>query len=58
MTALAATVLTESDLRAALESLDKFKASGLNSVRFDPQLPSGAVISFQRRDTDSEWALK
>lgn len=62
VTTLALPALTETELREALIALDKFKDIGLRSSRFDPELPSGKVISFQRVDNedgnDSEWVLK
>lgn len=62
VTTLALPALTESELREALVALDKFKEIGLRSSRFDPELPSGKVISFQRVDTEdgdnTEWVLK
>jgi len=30
----------------------------LKTLRFDPELPTGTVISFQKKDSDSEWILK
>jgi hypothetical protein len=55
---LAIPALTEAELRASLEALEAFKATGLKSSRFDPELPTGTTVSFQRKDSDSEWVLK
>jgi hypothetical protein len=58
VTTLAVPALTETELKAALEALEGLKASGLKTLRFDPELPTGTVISFQKKDSDSEWILK
>lgn len=50
--------LTEAELRAALESLDAFKNAGLRSSRFDPELPTGKTVSFQKAEDTSEWVMK
>jgi len=55
---VAVPALTENELRAALKALEDFKAIGLNSLRFDPLLPTGVVVSFQRKDDSDEWVLK
>jgi hypothetical protein len=58
VTTLAIPALTETELKNALEALESFKATGLKSLRFDPELDSGTVISFQKKDSSSEWVLK
>lgn len=58
---MALPALTEEELRAALKALDQFKEIGLPSSRFDPELPSGKVISFQKLEGENggnEWVLK
>lgn len=54
---MAIPVLTENDLRETILALDAFKASGLTASRFDPELPSGKTVSFQRTDEEG-WVLK
>jgi hypothetical protein len=55
---LAIPALTESELREAIASLDSFKAAGLKSSRFDPELETGKTVSFQKNDGDNEWVMK
>lgn len=55
---MAVPALTETELREALEALEKYKSLGLKSSRFDPELDSGKSISFQKSDSDNEWVLK
>jgi hypothetical protein len=55
---MAVPALTENDLRDALKALEAFKTLNLKTSRFDTELDSGTVISFQRKDTDSEWVVK
>jgi hypothetical protein len=55
---MAIPALTESELREAIAALDSFKAAGLKSSRFDPELDSGKSISFQKNDGDNEWVMK
>lgn len=55
---MAVPALSESELREALEALDKYKGLGLKSSRFDPELNSGKTISFQKNDNENEWTLK
>jgi beta-lactam-binding protein with PASTA domain len=58
VTTMAVPALTENDLRDALKALEAFKTLNLKTSRFDTELDSGTVISFQRKDTDSEWVVK
>jgi hypothetical protein len=55
---MALPALTESELREALASLESFKAAGLKSSRFDPELETGKSISFQKNEGDNEWVMK
>lgn len=58
VTTVAVPALSESELREALEALEKYKGLGLKSSRFDPELNSGKTISFQKNDNENEWILK
>lgn len=55
---MAIPALTETELREAIAALDSFKAAGLKSSRFDPELESGKNISFQKSEGDNEWVMK
>lgn len=55
---MAIPALTETELRDAIAALDSFKAAGLKSSRFDPELESGKTVSFQKAEGDNEWVMK